>query len=125
MKRFVPTGLAAAAMLTFAVGSTAMAGGPGRGHSSASGHTSSHSYTTPSYNFTVKGYSFKDKSYHNWSFRRWCDKYGCYCYYCPTDFCYYYWCEPYRCYRPISYLTEASPAAPLPPMGPVESFATP
>ena len=54
------------------------------------------------------GYRFRGRDHHHWSFRRWFDDYGCYCYYCPYSSCYYFWCGEDDCYYPISYYSHCS-----------------
>ncbi len=127
MRRFLMS--AAAVSLGLALTSAAHAGGHGHsGPHPSSGKSMNSSFFKGNGSFTkgVQGpgskYNFKfQKGYdfhgqcHQWSRYCWSGRYGCYCYYCPTDCCWYYWDEPRCCFYPVVYLTSpcvtAQPAA--------------
>jgi hypothetical protein len=48
------------------------------------------------------GYRFRGHD-HNWSYSRWFNNYGGYCYYDSYTSCYYFWCQEDDCYYPTSY----------------------
>jgi hypothetical protein len=51
-----------------------------------------------------KGYYFPGKFHNHWNFCCFNKWYGCYLYYCPCTFVWYYWCEPDCCYYPVWYV---------------------
>lgn len=116
MKPFIA--VVAVALLT--IGS-ASAGKPG-GKSSYHGGGVQISNYHLTYGKSFAGGVYFPGKYHNcWSYQCYWPKYGCNCYWCPSNSCYYYWYEPARCYYPISYITVATPAyvqAPLTISGP-------
>ena len=74
-----------------------------------------HKYTTtnPKYKnyhlthgkkFGKGGYSYSGKFHTHWNFCCFNKLYGCYLYYCPCTFVWYYWCEPDCCYYPVWYV---------------------
>ena len=73
-----------------------------------------HKYTTTNpkyknYHLTYgkklgKGYSYPGKFHTHWNFCCFNKLYGCYLYYCPCTFVWYYWCEPDCCYYPVWYV---------------------
>jgi hypothetical protein len=83
-------------------------------------HTSNYhtnSYHTK-YGTSFKGgYFYKGKDHHQWTYRCWWGKYGCYTYYCPYTCCWYYWYPQDCCYYPCSYVSYATPAYESAPVG--------
>jgi hypothetical protein len=51
-----------------------------------------------------KGYCYPGKFHKHWDFCCFNKGYGCYLYYCPCTFGWYYFCEPDCCYYPVWYV---------------------
>ena len=49
------------------------------------------------------GYYYKGQYHNHWSKYCWNSSYGCYLYYDPCCFSWYYWCPVAFCYYPVSY----------------------
>ncbi len=143
--------LIAAGILPLALANPAQAHGPGHSsggsyHSMSSGsyhsmsggsyHSmyhggSSHHFPTGQSYFSRYGTKFSHGYYFGrnnfyWNRSCWCSRYGCYCYWNPYAYGWYYWYAPGSCYYPISYISSApptvvAPATPggaMPPAGP-------
>jgi hypothetical protein len=63
------------------------------------------------------GYFYKGHDHFHWTYRYWWGKYGCYTYYCPSTYCWYYWYPQDNCYYPCSYVSSAVPVAQPAPVG--------
>jgi hypothetical protein len=50
------------------------------------------------------GYFYSGKYHDHWSHYCWYPSYGCYLYYDPCVYSWYYWCAPAYCYYPVSYV---------------------
>ena len=121
MRRFLLS--AAAVVIGLALVGTAEAG-PKGGSGSKGGSSSSHSmhssYSSHSshMSYTSKSkVSYFSKDHFHWSHCYWWGKYGCYTYYCPSTYCWYYWYEPECCYYPCSYIPYATPVYQTAPVG--------
>jgi hypothetical protein len=55
------------------------------------------------------GYFYEGRNHYHWTDYRWSSRYGCYTYYCPSTYCYYYWSEPSQRYYPMSYAETVTP----------------
>jgi hypothetical protein len=51
-----------------------------------------------------KGYCYPGKFHKHWDFCCFNKGYGCFLYYCPCTFGWYYFCEPDCCYYPVWYV---------------------
>ncbi len=106
MKRFILS-VAAVAMSLALVGAAEAA--PRGDRYGNSGHHDSRSYHERYGTKFKYGYYYKGHDHHHWTYRYWYGRYGCYCYYCPSTYCWYYWYPTDNCYYPVSYIKTATP----------------
>src|SRR4051812_46704747 len=124
MFKFFATAAVAAAL---AAAGTATAAGPGgpagngrgagpggasRGHGMNPGG-SLHNPPAGSHQHGGKPFShgvWYPKEHFHWTYQCYSPRYGCNCYWCPTECCYYYWYQPAACYYPVTYIA-CAPAA--------------
>jgi hypothetical protein len=110
MRRMILT--VAALVLGLAVVSTADAGGryESRGSRGSYRGNEFHNYhITHGSRMRDGRYFYKGHDHHQWTHRYWYGKYGCYTYYCPSTYCWYYWYSQDNCYYPVSYIKTATP----------------
>jgi hypothetical protein len=121
MKRSILQLTALALVLTLVGGANA------KGNSGSKGSSGSQSFKISSYKMSSSG-SCKSyckpygKCFYNGSFycshKCYCDCYGCYCYWYPTNNCWCLWYQPWGCYIPWStYVTLVTPVAAQPIVG--------
>jgi hypothetical protein len=83
------------------------------GKSGSVGSTSHVSHHSGNRTFTSHGRSFScntfSRSYNGWSRYCWFPSYGCYGYYCPTDYSWYFYSGTYACYLPVTYINTIAP----------------
>jgi hypothetical protein len=112
MKRF----LISAAVLALSVGITGNAEAKGSSRSGSANY-SYHGSRSASQHYRYGHGSPYNTGYHKdyhvpyyqgvhnhfWSSRSWSSRYGCYVYWCPQTYRWFYWCEPFGCYYPIEH----------------------
>jgi hypothetical protein len=95
--------------LALAIGGVAPAG-----HRHMVQHTGRAYHETHGVRFS-HGYCFHGPEWHQFTYRCWSPRFGCYVYWYPGTECWYYWSGPQAIYYPLNYATVLPPVGEAPP----------
>jgi hypothetical protein len=56
------------------------------------------------------GVRYQGRWHRHWTRRSYSNRWGCWCWFCPSARCWYYWCGAQDCYYPVNCMNEFPPS---------------